>query len=135
MKCQKCGADSSVLATRTHMEIFLKRSRECFNGHRFTSYEVFAANLDRRTLKQTINSATKIRKKSFAIKKAVLAPENATLRTGLLAKKLKISDSYVRDIRRQARFVMEASTNGSLPTAASLPGRAKTRAAGSGPGA
>lgn len=35
MKCPKCNADSRVLATRG-----LRRRRECFNEHRFTTEEV-----------------------------------------------------------------------------------------------
>lgn len=40
MKCPQCGADTSVLATRKHKTVFLKRTRQCFNEHRFMSIEV-----------------------------------------------------------------------------------------------
>lgn len=40
MKCPKCVADSAVLETRVYKTVFLQRKRECFNGHRFYSFEV-----------------------------------------------------------------------------------------------
>lgn len=41
MKCAKCGADSSVLETRLFEYGTTMRRRECFNGHRFQSIEIY----------------------------------------------------------------------------------------------
>lgn len=41
MKCPTCGAWSSVLDTRTGPHESLRRRRECGNGHRFATLEVF----------------------------------------------------------------------------------------------
>lgn len=42
MKCPKCGtSDSSVKETRLWMDgTMYQRRRECFNGHRFATFEV-----------------------------------------------------------------------------------------------
>lgn len=42
MRCTKCGSDlSRVVATRTEDDrALIVRRRECFNGHRFNTYEV-----------------------------------------------------------------------------------------------
>lgn len=40
MMCPKCGAPTSVKATRAWKVTFTRRTRACFNGHTFNSYEV-----------------------------------------------------------------------------------------------
>ena len=45
MRCNKCGASSSVKATRENPALFVtKRSRVCDNGHRFFTYETHSAS-------------------------------------------------------------------------------------------
>lgn len=46
MKCQQCKADTWVRETRKFQEVFTKRRHECFNGHRFSTYEVTKEYLD-----------------------------------------------------------------------------------------
>lgn len=41
MKCPRCGADSSVKETRPFEHGTGYRRRECFNGHRFTTVEIY----------------------------------------------------------------------------------------------
>lgn len=41
MKCARCGADSAVLETRLWEYGTTVRRRECFNGHRFQSIEIY----------------------------------------------------------------------------------------------
>lgn len=40
MICPHCGAATDVLETRAWRTRFLKRVRECHNGHRFPTYEI-----------------------------------------------------------------------------------------------
>lgn len=41
MRCAKCGAPSTVKETRESPVLFLiKRRRLCYNGHKFSTYEV-----------------------------------------------------------------------------------------------
>lgn len=41
MKCAKCGAESSVLETRAFEHGTTSRRRECLNGHRFHTVEIY----------------------------------------------------------------------------------------------
>lgn len=41
MKCARCGADSNVLDTRLFEYGTTVRRRQCFNGHRFQSIEIY----------------------------------------------------------------------------------------------
>lgn len=41
MKCARCGADSDVLETRLFEYGTTMRRRQCFNGHRFQSIEIY----------------------------------------------------------------------------------------------
>lgn len=41
MKCPRCGADSTVKETRSWENETMYRRRECFNGHRFTTVEIY----------------------------------------------------------------------------------------------
>jgi len=47
MKCPTCNAVSFVLETRE----LINRRRECFNGHRFTTREVFVRPVEKRSAK------------------------------------------------------------------------------------
>lgn len=41
MKCPRCGAASNVIETRAAVHMTTARRRECLNGHRFTTHEVY----------------------------------------------------------------------------------------------
>jgi hypothetical protein len=98
MKCNICGADSQVLATRKFQNVFLKRKRRCSNNHPFTTYEVFPGNLDRRTLADT-RRGIETRIKVIAIRHTVL--KEPTRSATSLAVKLNITEARVRQIRKQ----------------------------------
>lgn len=100
MKCPHCGADSSVDATRKFNGVMLKRSRRCFNGHSFTTYEVFAGNIDRRTLESTARGVA-AKGRSFSTKRRILARPDASAAD--LAAELSVSNTYVRLVRARAR--------------------------------
>lgn len=101
MKCPHCGADSSVEETRVYQDVFLRRARKCFNGHRFPTYEVHAGNIDRRTLVGT-RRGVKAKAKSWQIKLRILAQPGAAA-TGVAAE-LGVSDTYVHMVRKNARL-------------------------------
>lgn len=128
MKCQKCGAPSHVLATRPHLTVFLKRSRECFNHHRFTTYEVYVSSANPVAMKSAAKGVA-ARAKLYKVKMKIWA---SNLRACDLARKLGVTQQWVYAVRKQGTT---AFTNVSLPTAASPRAKAKTPAAGSGPDA
>ena len=55
MKCPICGAPSDVLETRPYKQLFVRRSRECFNLHRFPTYEVAPEAVKQDVLKAIVN--------------------------------------------------------------------------------
>ncbi len=100
MKCLKCGAPTEVMATRAYMDVFLRRTRECFNGHRTSTYEVSAAALDRRQL-PAIQRGVQARGLAQKRKLAVLRAPDKT--AAELASQLGITEARVRQIRKDAR--------------------------------
>ena len=111
MKCPRCGADTKVYDTRPHLVIFVQRRHECFNGHRFVTYEVFAGNLQRQKLKATVNGLA-IRMRAEKIRAAVRADENRRSNV-VLGKALGISDARVSQIRaKQKRAANQSNSHG-----------------------
>lgn len=46
MNCEKCGCDSKVIDSRTTLNRYLRRRRECLNcGTRFTTYEAYEKDI------------------------------------------------------------------------------------------
>jgi len=101
MKCPKCGADSSVKDTRAYMDVFLKRTRLCFNNHRFVSFEVLAGHLQRRDMETTRKAILGQRPAEHKLKRAILE-HHAGLGSGLVAELVGCSSAYVRQVRREA---------------------------------
>ena len=64
MKCPICGTSgSSVISTRGwQSDTMLQRRRECFNGHRYTTYEV-SDRLAKTLAKHSATSAAAIQKR------------------------------------------------------------------------
>lgn len=95
MKCPKCGEMGKASETRLTHGVFLRRARECPNGHRFTTYEVHAGNLDRRTLlatKRGISASTLAWQRREAVR-------SHTGSTSAVARELGITEARVRQIR------------------------------------
>ena len=96
MKCLKCGADTSVLESRLHMGVFVRRTRLCFNEHKQVTYEVPSGAVDKRQLKSALlglaaRAASDRRRRSVLRQPDV----NATV----LAANLGITCTRVRQIR------------------------------------
>lgn len=98
MKCPKCSADSTVLSTRVFKKVLLRRARECFNEHRFSTFEVFAGNLDRRQLDK---AAAGIAMRKIAWTRKQTVAKNPKASTTALANLLDITEARVRQIRRE----------------------------------
>lgn len=99
MRCRKCAAESEVLETRKTAP-WLRRTRLCFNGHKFLTYEVYPGNIDKRTRRETtrgIAAAALVAKRKRAV---LLSPEKTAT---LLARELNITEARVRQIRKEAR--------------------------------
>ena len=97
MKCRKCAAESEVLETRKSAP-WLRRTRLCFNGHRFVTYEVYPGNIDRRTRVSTVNgiAAAALARK----RKHVVANSTAKLAVQL-ARELGVTEARVRQIKKE----------------------------------
>jgi transcriptional regulator NrdR family protein len=98
VKCPKCGAGSSVTETRAYEVVLLRRRRKCFNGHLFSTYEVHAGSLDRRTLagvKRGVGEKAKAWRRKEYVRKN---PATPSLK---LATELGVTDSRVRQIRKE----------------------------------
>lgn len=97
MNCPRCGAPSEVLSTRTDVATVARR-RQCFNEHRFTTFEVPPGAVDRRQLEAT--------KRGFLQRAAAWARRMQVLRSKdsatVLAARLGITEARVRQIRAEA---------------------------------
>lgn len=100
MKCRTCMANTEVESTRAYRTVFLRRVRLCFNGHRFSTYEVLPGNLDRRTI-EVAERAAADRKRSWQ-RKAIVARSPDMTATELAAK-LNITEARVRAIRAELK--------------------------------
>jgi hypothetical protein len=76
----------------------LQRRRECANGHKFKTYEVFAGNLDRRTLPST---QAGMRRAAIASNRREFIRKHPKMPSGTLAHLLGITDMRVRQIRKE----------------------------------
>ena len=99
MKCNECGAESSVIETRAFMVVMLRRVRLCFNEHKFQTFEVYAGNLNRPSLSRPFRGITK-RNAAARLRRQVAASSEPA---PALAARLKISESRVRQIRNEIK--------------------------------
>ena len=99
MKCARCGAITDVAETRVYMDIFVRRTRECFNGHRTTTYEVPPGALDRRQLdviRRKVDQRAQAQRRKLVV---IRAPAEST---SSLAARLGITEARVRQIRKES---------------------------------
>lgn len=61
MKCPVCGAWSEVLDTREGQNESVKRRRQCGNGHRFNTLEVYPTTLHMQAVDSTARAISKRR--------------------------------------------------------------------------
>lgn len=87
-------------ATRPYMVVFTRRDRRCDEGHRFETFEVYAGNLDKRTLGEKLKGVM-ARRAAASRRRAVLARPD--LSPSALAKTLEVTEARVRQIRAEAR--------------------------------
>ena len=97
MRCNKCAAESEVLETRKSAP-WARRTRLCFNGHRFVTYEVYLGNIDPRTRGVTIRG---LKAMSLANQRKVRVKNGAAKTATQLAKELGITEARVRQIRKE----------------------------------
>lgn len=96
MKCPKCSAESTVDATRPYLVVFTQRFRRCMDNHRFVTFEVYAGNLDKRTLGEKLKGVI-ARRAAATRRRTILARPD--LSAGELAKTLDITEARVRQVR------------------------------------
>jgi transcriptional regulator NrdR family protein len=99
MICPKCGGWSEVLETRKS-EFGMKRRRECANGHKFATFEIYSeclspAKVRIKRFRQTIE-----RRAHFWIRNAKILKELAAGVKGIdLAKKYNLTKSAISWIK------------------------------------
>lgn len=98
MKCLTCAADTSIVDTRPWKEVFVQRRHECFNGHRFKTYEVPAGCLSRKDVALAQIGVAR-RSKSWRLRRAVLTSPDAS--ATVLANSLGCTEARVRQIRKE----------------------------------
>lgn len=94
MKCPTCGAWSAVLETRD-----TRRRRECANGHRFPTLEVFATAEARRQVARD-RTVQKIAARTWARNQHICSDPRNSFEVG---KAYGLSAPMVRKIRRLAK--------------------------------
>lgn len=99
MKCRKCAAESEVLETRKTAP-WLRRTRLCFNGHKFITYEVYPGNIDRKTRESTRRKVNVAALAAKRVLKVTMSPEKSA---SALAMELGITEARVRQIRKENR--------------------------------
>jgi len=102
MKCPRCNADSIVKETRAFEFGTASRRRECFNGHRFTTVEIYrevygSARQRAKAYSQSMSSWRKLWLRNLDMLK------NSHLGWGYFADKYKISRSSFYQTVRQMR--------------------------------
>ncbi len=98
MKCPMCGAPTDVLETRSYMDVFTRRARQCFNGHRVNTYEVPSGVLDRRQLAATRRG---VLQRAEAQRRTLAVLRSPHESASSLARKLGITEARVRQIRKK----------------------------------
>lgn len=117
MNCQRCGAASEVKSTRSAAHGTTARRRECFNGHRFTTYEVYEPTFKSnardlaRTWARIVAAATRWARD----RRIILDPRGASS----VAAEAKLTEARVRQIRASARYTHPGLSPGENPPAGS----------------
>ena len=97
MRCNKCAAESEVLETRKSAP-WVRRTRLCFNGHKFVTYEVYSGNIDKRTRDATVRGLKLV---SLANQRRLRVKNGAAKTASQLAQKLGVTEARVRQIRKE----------------------------------
>lgn len=99
MKCIHCGAPTDVAETRTKNAACTRRARVCFNGHRFTTYEVTPGAVSWRD-QGLATAGFERRAKAYATKKAALRD---TRPATVVAAEVGCTAARIRQLRREQR--------------------------------
>jgi hypothetical protein len=94
VKCPRCGAPSEVRETR-QQSAAVSRRRECFNAHRFTTFEVPPVAVDKRQLAAAARGIV-ARARAWTRRLQVLRSKEPA---STLARRLGITEARVRQIR------------------------------------
>ena len=97
MRCNKCAAESEVLETRKSAP-WVRRTRLCFNGHKFVTYEVYSGNIDKRTRDATVRGLKLV---SLANQRRLRVKNGAAKTASQLAQELGVTEARVRQIRKE----------------------------------
>ena len=97
MRCNKCAAESEVLETRKSAP-WVRRTRLCFNCHKFVTYEVYTGNIDRGTRDATVRGLQMV---SLANQRRLRVKNGAAKTASQLARELGITEARVRQIRKE----------------------------------
>ena len=110
MKCLTCHADTVVLETRDWRDGLNRRTRGCFNGHRFYTYEVPAGYLNT-TLRRGLRAETvQGRKRAERMRQFMQA--NPEVPRAAVAKKFGVSSGRARALWRELKVDYPSETKG-----------------------
>lgn len=105
MKCPTCHADTHVLETRIWRDGFNRRARECYNQHRFYTYEVTEGYLNA-TMRRGLKAETvQGRKRSERMRQFMQA--NPDVPRATVAKKFGVSSGRARALWREMKKLVQ----------------------------
>lgn len=101
MICPRCGAESQVTETREASMGTFRRRRQCFNGHRFTTFEVYEQTIKAAGLRDMAATWRKAKAsaKMWWRDRAIIMDARST---GAVAAEHGITGARVRQIRAGA---------------------------------
>lgn len=104
MNCDRCGAWSEVLATRTpDSGLQIKRRRRCANGHTFSTREVFEAVFCSAKQRQAVFEKTATARAELHKRNARIVSELQKGRRGKdIAAELGVSEDTVSLVKKKA---------------------------------
>lgn len=123
MKCPICGVAADVKETRLAEENTVRRRHECLNGHRFTTYEVYASTFS--TFRREI-AATARRVAANAVRwKRDLRIARDLRGASVVAREHDITEARVRQIRAARRAPAPPGIDPKIPTHLTQKGKLK----------
>ena len=111
MKCPTCGAWATVLETRDGPNETTRRRRECGNGHRFWTYEVYSAMRNPGTINRSLAAVKRSRElwaRDTAIRKDPRPASEVAEEYGLTA-------TTVRRVRREDPLLRTRTKTSTIP--------------------
>lgn len=99
MQCPHCGAWSEVLETRKAELFSVKRRRECANGHRFETFEVYP-QVARSSKRDGAATARRVERAATKFRRDIII-YNDKRSVAMIATKHRLTPARVRQIKAE----------------------------------